>query len=415
MSLLDFFTKGTGDPEKDAAITNGLLQAGLALMQSKGKLFPALGQAGMVGLQAGQQTQQQQLQARRAALQDKMLRGQVDEQDRQAQINALPGQFYRAPSMPGMDATGGIETALEAPNNQASPDGRFDTRGWLDAYRAKAGPVAARAAEMALAKPDVADQIVPEGAAVLRGGVPVFTNAKAPQQSADYRDWLAEVAAKRTNLGYTEWAQKMKRAGASNVSLNVPVNTEKTYAGNLAETLAKVDSEAIEAARSAPERIRSARQVKQILSTQTPITGTLADQRLILSKALATAGVISEDSAAATETLAATLAGQTLDAIRSSGLGPGNGFTNADREFLERAKAGKIDMTQGALLKLADLNERSAIRAIERGNKVTERLRGNPSLGTVRDALETIEMPSEIRLPTAADIAAEQRRRQGGR
>lgn len=219
MSLLDFFTKGTGDPDKDAAITQGLLNAGLALMQSKGKLFPALGQAGMVGLQAGQQTQQQQMQARRAALQDKMLRGQVDQQERQAAIDALPGQFYRAPSMPGVDATGGMETALEAPNNQASPDGRFDTRGWLEAYRAKAGPVAARQAELALAPPQPKETILPEGAKLLRGDQVVAENAKAPQQSADYRDWLAEVGAGRTRLGYTEWATALKRAGASQVNV----------------------------------------------------------------------------------------------------------------------------------------------------------------------------------------------------
>ena len=147
-------------------------------------------------------------------------------------------------------------------------------------------------------------------------------------------------------------------AGASRVS--VGVNTEKTYAGNIAEGLAKNDVAAIEAAQTAPQRIQTAQRVKQILTTQKPITGTAAEIRLGVNKALSTAGIIDGKSATATEDLASDLASSTLDAIKTSGLGGGQGFTDKDRQFLERAKSGNIEMTPQAIYRLADLNEKAA-------------------------------------------------------
>lgn len=134
MGLLDSLKFSTGDPEKDAQLNRGLLQMGLQLMQSRGRLFPALGQAGMVGLQAADQTRQMQQQQRESEQMRQMRQLQIGQAQRQAQIEALPGQFYRAPSSPAMDATGGMDTAVEAPNNASGPGG-FDVHGYLQALR----------------------------------------------------------------------------------------------------------------------------------------------------------------------------------------------------------------------------------------------------------------------------------------
>lgn len=398
MSLLNF--NGTGSPDQNEALRMGLLQAGLALLQSRGRLFPALGQAGQAGLMAAQQTRADQERRRIAGIQEQMLGFQRNAAQREDAIARLPMQSMVKPAY--MDDRDVGQPGEAAPT--------FDMEGYLRRLQEMAGPVRAMQERMALTpKPD--RLVVPANSRVFEGGKEVIgvvpDGPKLPEgmrMGANGPEWIP---------GYLEGRGQVAARGATRV--NVPVNTERTYAGNIAEALAKQDTEAIDAGRSAPERIRAARQVKQLLTEQ-PITGTLAEQRLMLSKALATAGLTSEDSAAATETLAASLASQALAAIKSSGLGAGSGFSNADRDFLERASAGKIDMTPGAIARIADLNERAGVRAIERANRVIRRLQGNEQLGpNVRGALEEIQPPGEIRLPTAAEIQAEIARRQGGR
>lgn len=149
MGLLDIFAS-TGDPERDAARNRGLLAAGLQLMQAKGKLFPALGQAGMAGLGASDQYAQQSQATEARRLQQQMQQMQMQQAQRQAQLEALPGQFYRAPSSPGVDATGGRDTAMENPNNASGPGG-FDMQGYIQALMAKS-PMQALQLQQAMQK-----------------------------------------------------------------------------------------------------------------------------------------------------------------------------------------------------------------------------------------------------------------------
>jgi len=176
---------------------------------------------------------------------------------------------------------------------------------------------------------------------------------------------------------------KAKEAGGTKVTMpSITLNTEKTYAGNIAEGVAKNDLAAIDAAQGAPDRIRTARQIKTLLS-QAPITGTGAEWRLAANKALSTAGIIDGSNVKTTEDLASLLAGSTLDAIKTSGLGAGQGFTDKDRQFLERARSGNIELNDGTLRTLADMNERAGVSSIKRGQEVAARFKANPALGSV--------------------------------
>jgi hypothetical protein len=141
------------DPEQRAAVTRGLLSAGLQLMQARGKFLPALGQGGMAGLGGFEQERQRQLQAKRIGLQDELLKGNIEEQKRQAELTKLPNQFYRAPSSPAVDATGGMETAVEAPQNASGPGG-FDLPGYIQALMGK-NPVQALQLQASLQKSPV--------------------------------------------------------------------------------------------------------------------------------------------------------------------------------------------------------------------------------------------------------------------
>lgn len=150
-----------------------------------------------------------------------------------------------------------------------------------------------------------------------------------------------------------------------NVAQNV--STEKKYGEKFAGEIAQSDSAARDAAMKAPQLADRANQIKQILSKGNVITGFGADFRLQADKALALAGVKSADGTAAnTETLASGLAQNTLDAIKASGLGSGNGFSNADRDFLEKAVGGKINLQKDTIDRLANLAHRAADQTAKR-------------------------------------------------
>ena len=176
------------------------------------------------------------------------------------------------------------------------------------------------------------------------------------------------------------------------VSVSVGEKTPNKYTEALAEGVAKQDLEAIALGESAIPQIESSFRVRDLLK-QNPITGTGANARLGLERALATAGFGKGERATITENLSAELAKTTLGAIRSSGLGSGQGFTDKDRQFLERAAAGQIELTQANLLYLAELNDRAGRAAIARSNAVRARARQLPQFRGLPNMFPDIVAP----------------------
>lgn len=249
---------------------------------------------------------------------------------------------------------------------------------------------------------------VPEQAQIGPNGMVYRPSQLQPGQvfnKADDPFWLSQGGAGVVPNSPAQAFQIAKaQAGGTKVTMpSITLNTEKTYAGNVAEGLAKNDVAAIDAAKSAGPAIERAQRIKAALQSGA-ITGTGANVRYEIDKALASAGAIDPKNAAATEALASELSGLTLDAIKASGLGGGTGFSNADRDFLEKAKSGKIDMTKENLVRVADLSERAQRRALRAGKEVAQRLKSNPAMGTVGDSLQFDE-PPEIQTAVPASAA----------
>jgi len=224
MGLLDNIFGSTGDPERDAARNRGLLAAGLQLMQAKGRLFPALGQAGMTGLNASDQYSQQVQAAQARQLQQRMAQMQLQQAQRQQELDALPGQFYRPPSNPAVDATGGMDTAVEAPNNASGPGG-FDIPGYLQALMAKA-PTQALQLQALMQKEQPAPLVSKPGeiarhpitGQILWQNPPDNKPGDAPSAVKEY-----EFAKSQGYKGtFEEWKQAQKPAGVT-VSYGAPV------------------------------------------------------------------------------------------------------------------------------------------------------------------------------------------------
>lgn len=175
-------------------------------------------------------------------------------------------------------------------------------------------------------------------------------------------------------------------------STNVTLNTEKDLYGTLAEQQGKQYSDLYAQAQAAPERIDRAARVRALLQSQA-ITGAGAEQKLAIARGLKSLGLYDSEDIGNTELLGRELAGSTLEAIKTSGLGGGTGFSNADRDFLEKVTGGSITLDARTLGRIAELNEHSARATLKRWNEASKRLKPEQlqNLGMTQ-----IELPPEL-------------------
>ena len=131
-------------------------------------------------------------------------------------------------------------------------------------------------------------------------------------------------------------------------------------------------------AETAIGEINNIHQIRQLLDAGA-ITGTGADARLFTAKLGELVGLPSEQ-AANTQVLQSALAARVLAGMGGS---LGAGFSNADRDFVERAKGGQITMTEPALRRLIDIGERQSRSTVDAHGKEVARLNTIPSLATM--------------------------------
>ena len=196
-----------------------------------------------------------------------------------------------------------------------------------------------------------------------------------------------------------------EKAGVNITNILPGEKTANKYSEELAGLVAKQDAEAIAAGENAIAQIESSYRVRDLLA-QNPITGTGAEARLGFEKALSAVGFTKGDKATVTENLIAELGKTTLSAIRSSGLGAGQGFTDNDRKFLEAASAGRKEATPENLKYLANLNERAGRNSIAASNRVRRRARELPQFKGLPNMFPDVVAPAPYgsRLPPGATL-----------
>lgn len=197
-------------------------------------------------------------------------------------------------------------------------------------------------------------------------------------------------------------AQKSRiaKAGATNVN----VSTEKKYGERFGGLIAEADAAKLAAAEKAPEAAATADRVMDLIGTGKVITGTGANARLQIAKALNLAGGTDSEKIRNTEVLISSLAETTLGAIKSSNLGAGQGFTNADRDFLEKAKAGQLTYDSKSLAELARLSRLAAEKSAESWNNRVKQIPAAALEGT-GISTEPVIVPKRS-APAASNIPA---------
>lgn len=182
------------------------------------------------------------------------------------------------------------------------------------------------------------------------------------------------------------------------VQVNVPVavSTEKKYGEKFAGNIADSDVALRDAAERAPDTAANANRILSLLQSGQVITGSAANVKLQMAKFLNLGGGNDSEAVTNTEILISSLADSTLGAIKSSGLGSGQGFTDKDREFLERAKAGQITYEATSLKRLAELAHKAAESSANKWNKRSKEIPKSAIEGT-GISTEPVTVPSLLK------------------
>lgn len=243
-----------------------------------------------------------------------------------------------------------------------------------------------------LAKEELKGITLPEGGKYIRprigGGVTEISGE--PKKTSEQRDY--ELAKSQGFQGsFLDYQRLVKSAGATTVN----VNTEKAYGGEFGQLIAKNDVSLYQSAQKAPDILNNVERTKKLLDDPNLITGFGAQQRLDLARLGSTLGVggkTVQDTVSNTQQLFANRAQATLDAIKESGLGAGQGFTNTDREFLEKARLGNITFDRQTLKRQLEIEE-SVARAS--ANKWNQRLQNIPATAAMPTGVGPINLPSQ--------------------
>lgn len=248
-----------------------------------------------------------------------------------------------------------------------------------------------------------AESATPPEAKFMRAlGIPLtragFTEFEAlKQRPGEFERLLSQSGLSKTDQ--TALIQQRLRKEVTHApGTTVNVSTEKKYGERFGGLIADRDAGKLDAAESAPRAIENADRIMEILATGKVFTGTGANVRLQIAKALNLAGGTDTERIANTEVLISSLANSTLGAIKSSNLGAGQGFTNADRDFLEKAASGQITYDSTSLRRLAELGRKVGVASIESWNS---RVGQMPKSALEGAGISTNPLPIPARRPSS--------------
>jgi hypothetical protein len=219
--------------------------------------------------------------------------------------------------------------------------------------------------------------VLPEGGTLVGKRTGKTVAQGAPKLPSGYQNALAALGLPLNilpqdlppNLQAAIQDQMQKTSGGSNISLSV--GTEGAYGKAFAGKIADQDALRYDIASKAPSVLESVDRSRELLKSGNVFTGALATQKLELAKfgqAIGATGKNTDELVSNTQQLMAARAQATLDSIKASGLGSGQGFTDKDRQFLENARLGNITYSKKALEQQLEIEEKAARGSVNAWN-----------------------------------------------
>lgn len=244
---------------------------------------------------------------------------------------------------------------------------------------------AAREASLQLAK---ANQ---ENAAAVRSMRETDPNAVREYQAAKKDGYTGS---------FVDYQLMLKKAGATNVSLSA--TADKSYGSQIGEGVAKSDLALRDSAMAAPNILTGIEQQRALLDSGKVYTGVGANAKLnvlAFGQALGATGATDNEIIANTQQLQQQRSKSVLSQIKASGLGTGQGFTDKDLAFLERASAGNITLSKDTIKRQLEAEEHAAKAIAAQWNTRVKQL---PANLTSNMGLSTVQVPTTPYKPSSA-------------
>lgn len=175
---------------------------------------------------------------------------------------------------------------------------------------------------------------------------------------------------------------------------------ESAFDKQVGDILGKEAGQEVVAARNAPNVAARANRVLAAVEANKAFMGPTADFKLQLARALNVTGKGPSEQIAATETLIADLKKSVIEAIKTSNLGTGNGFTNKDLEYLVNAEAADIAKDPRTLQEFAERAYKTAEEAAKKGNA---RIAGNAQIKK-QAGVEKFELPEMVTVSRRSSV-----------
>jgi hypothetical protein len=213
---------------------------------------------------------------------------------------------------------------------------------------------------------------------------PVFLDVNSDQQ------FTYEIGPDGKQVRAPYVGQVDRATSTSNV--NLPPQ-EKAFESGLGAGQSKMLLENKNAALDAASILETNQVAKNLLKSGV-ITGTGATFFVGLNNALQQAGIDFgyADAAANSQAYVAAMGANVGRLIKQ--FGAGTGLSNADRDYAEKIAGGQISLTESALRKIIDINDRAANRVIDLHNKNVKDIKTNVPL--------TVEKPVTTQAPKSA-------------
>ena len=204
---------------------------------------------------------------------------------------------------------------------------------------------------------------------------------------------------------------RLRASGAASTTVNMPPQ-EKAFETGLGTGQSKQAIDSKIAAQGAATILDTNQTGRTILNSGA-ITGTGANFLVGFNNALKQAGIDAgyADAAANSQAYAAAMGANVGQLIKQ--FGAGTGLSDADREFAMQMAGGKITLTEQALRKILDINDKAANRVIDTHNKTYGGVKTNIPLMVEKPAgAAPPPLSAASQIPTGAPAANLNQQRQ---
>jgi hypothetical protein len=202
------------------------------------------------------------------------------------------------------------------------------------------------------------------------GGVTPFQDIAIKRSAPEATTNMQEFTEAMKNPQFAAYVKEQKLLGRNVNNINMPA-VESAYNQAFGKGVAEQDLALKNIAEGSKTTVNNIANQKKILDSGDFFSGKAANVQNELANygtALGVVGKSGQEKAANTQSLISGGAGITLDNIKGSGLGAGQGFTDKDLQFLQDAKSFKITFNKENIARVLDLQEKAAIEGTKKWN-----------------------------------------------